>query len=191
VFGGASAQGAVSWSAPGVRPGSHLRPNVASINHCFNKSQHHQKTPTVERTCVTIPVLVSHSGSPSTLFLFARTSTNNKTRPTARLWSWAPPFLPRSDHSVRPSRPSFLSRGKFPKPFSCSVRIIGVFSGGLLLFSRVGKILLRFAQKWGARRGAAGAWDERPPAFRLMFALALTPSPCLLRETGTPCFSPS
>jgi hypothetical protein len=33
VFGGASAQGAVSWAAPRVRPGSHLRPNVASIHH--------------------------------------------------------------------------------------------------------------------------------------------------------------
>jgi len=33
VFEGASAQGAVSWAAPGVRPGSHLRPSVASINH--------------------------------------------------------------------------------------------------------------------------------------------------------------
>jgi len=47
VFGGASAQRAVSGAAPGVRPGSHLRQNVASMNHSTiiknrinTKSQH-------------------------------------------------------------------------------------------------------------------------------------------------------
>ena len=37
---------------------------------------------------------------------FSRTTSNNKTLSTAGLCSWAPPFLLRGYHSVRPHRPS-------------------------------------------------------------------------------------
>jgi hypothetical protein len=71
---------------------------------------------------------------------FSRTTSNNKTLPTAGLCSWAPPLLLQGLSLCVPP----------------TARLHG-----------------------------------RSPAFRLVLALALTPSRCLLRETGMPCFSPT
>jgi len=44
VFEEVSAQGAVSWAAPGVSSGFHLHPNVALINHSTIKKKFQRKS---------------------------------------------------------------------------------------------------------------------------------------------------
>jgi len=80
VFEGASAQGAVSWAAPGVRPlGPKLRPNVASINHSSIKklqlsSRYLRPSPLTQRPLppwrMSARAALSSRSSPSLLVAF-------------------------------------------------------------------------------------------------------------------------